>query len=124
MCSDCVVCDNAHDIPWRRCGCPECYDGDCNTDCCTGDCSCRATFITIKEDEVAAPVKMLKFTPEIHAWICQAAEVTGQAPGDFVKDAVVYYLDKHREELIEQANNRLLNLLAILDAAKIADEVG
>ncbi len=67
-------------------------------------------------------VKMVKVSPEFHAQIDQAAEMVGQAPGDFVRDAVLYYLDKHREELIETANNRLLNLLAILDAAKIAEE--
>lgn len=123
MCSDCIVCDNAHTVPWKRCGCKGCDDGDCNTDCCTDECGCRATFIKIKEYRVAAPTKMLKLPPELHRQITQAAEVVGLTPGEFVKDAVVYYLDKHREELIETANNRLLNLLAILDAAKIAESV-
>lgn len=56
MCSECVICDNAHTVSWKRCGCKQCDDGDCNTGCCGAQCGCRATFITEGEEVSESPL--------------------------------------------------------------------
>lgn len=61
--------------------------------------------------------KMVKVKPFVHGKIMDMAEELGVTPGELVEEAVVYYLDKTRDQLMERIQERIDAMFAAVDAS-------
>ncbi len=67
---------------------------------------------------MAKPVRMLKLDPETHQLIDDVSKWLGMDPAKFTAEAVVYYLDNQRENLVARVQERLNKLFDTLDEVR------